>query len=173
MILYLIRHPRPRIAPGLCYGQLDVEIDDPAPLAAALRTQLPPGIPVMSSPLQRCLRLAQAIDPACGTDERLMEIAFGDWEGRAWDDIPRPEIDAWAADLMGYCPPGGESALAMATRVRECLASLRHPRLALVTHAGVIRQILALAQGVALREMLDFPVEYGEIVLLNYENGMA
>lgn len=173
MILYLIRHPRPLIAPGVCYGQLDVDIDDPATLAATLRSQLPVGVPVISSPLQRCLKLAQAIDPACRTDARLKEIAFGDWEGLAWDDIPRLDIDAWAADLMGYCPPGGESAAQMAGRVRDCLGYLKHPGVVLVTHAGVIRQIMAIVQGVPLQDVLDFPVEYGEIILLNYENGMT
>ena len=173
MMLYLIRHPRPLIAPGVCYGQLDVDIDDPATLAATLRSQLPVGVPVISSPLQRCLKLARAMDPGCRTDPRLMEIAFGDWEGRAWDEIPRAEIDAWVADLMGYCPPGGESAEQMAGRIRACLSSLRHPHIVLVTHAGVIRQIVAIVQRVPLRDVLDFPVEYGEIILLNYENGMT
>ena len=92
--LYLIRHPRPLIAPGVCYGRLDVAAEDPLPIAAALRALLPAGAPVWSSPLQRCRLLAGHLRPQPRLDERLQEIDFGDWEGQAWDDIPRQEINA-------------------------------------------------------------------------------
>ena len=30
MELYLIRHPRPQVAPGVCYGQTDLGLAEPA-----------------------------------------------------------------------------------------------------------------------------------------------
>jgi hypothetical protein len=54
MILHLVRHPKPAIAPGICYGQLDISAENVAAVAIGLRDELPPGLPVWSSPLQRC-----------------------------------------------------------------------------------------------------------------------
>ena len=71
--LYLIRHPRPLIAPGVCYGRLDVAAEDPLPIAATLRALLPADAPVWSSPLQRCRLLAGHLHPQPRLDERLQE----------------------------------------------------------------------------------------------------
>ena len=101
MILHLVRHPKPAIAPGICYGQLDISAENVAAVATCLRDELPPGLPVWSSPLQRCRELASLLHPMPKIDDRLAEMNFGDWEGRPWDSIPRAEIDAWAADVAG------------------------------------------------------------------------
>ena len=62
MQVFLIRHPRPLIAEGICYGCLDIDCEDPLPIAERLRAQLPAGTPIISSPLQRARKLAEAID---------------------------------------------------------------------------------------------------------------
>ena len=100
MQLFLIRHPRPLIAAGLCYGQLDVDCEDPQPLAEQLALALPAATPVFSSPLRRARRLALALDPQATADARLCEISFGAWEGQPWDSIARPALDASAADSL-------------------------------------------------------------------------
>ena len=43
MILHLVRHPKPAIAPGICYGQLDISAENVAAVAIGLRDELPPG----------------------------------------------------------------------------------------------------------------------------------
>ncbi|HMV17720.1 MAG TPA: phosphoglycerate mutase, partial [Rhodocyclaceae bacterium] len=44
MELHLIRHPRPDVAPGVCYGQTDVGLaESAAAVAARLRPLLPAG----------------------------------------------------------------------------------------------------------------------------------
>ena len=87
MNLWLVRHAQPLIAPGVCYGASDVPADDAATQAAAraLALALPPGTRVASSPLQRCERLAKAVqglrpDLSCKTDARLAEMDFGRWQ---------------------------------------------------------------------------------------------
>lgn len=161
LILHLIRHPRPLVAPGICYGALDVAAEDPPAVAAALRGELPPGLPLWSSPLRRCRELAEELHPRPAFDQRLREMDFGAWEGRPWDDIPRGELDAWAADVAGYAPPGGESPLALQCRVLDFVASLTVAEAVLVTHAGVIRSLHAWANGRPIAECLDFRPAYG------------
>lgn len=147
MILHLIRHPRPLVEPGICYGRLDLAAENVAEVAEALRAELPPGLPVWSSPLRRCRALAEHLHPAPQIDERLVEMDFGSWEGVRWDDVPRAELDAWAADVAGYAPPGGESPLLLQRRALAFVASLTVPEAVIVTHAGVIRTLLANWQG--------------------------
>lgn len=169
MQLYLIRHPKPDIDAGICYGRSDIGLaDDPVACAAALRDRLPATAVVCTSPLRRCLELAQALSATPVIDERLVEMDFGAWEMRRWDDIPRREIDAWAADPAGYAPPGGESPSALRARVRAFLADRRGERdVVVVTHGGVMKLFVA--------EVLALPVErwsamrfaYGEVVNLD------
>ena len=86
---------------------------------------------------------AEHLQPAPQIDERLIEMNFGSWEGLRWNDVPRAELDAWAADVAGYAPPGGESPLTLQRRALDFVASLTVPEAVIVTHAGVIRTLLA------------------------------
>ena len=167
MQVFLIRHPRPVVDPGVCYGRLDVDCDDPQPVAARLR--LPPGTTVLSSPLRRARRLADALAvPArvgVQLDARLAEIDFGDWEGRRWDDIERAAIDDWAADVLNFTPPGGESVADLQRRVidfaSELTTTLAGPRVALVTHAGVIRALLGHWRALPTAEWTQLKCDFG------------
>lgn len=175
MRLYLIRHPRPLIAAGVCYGQLDIPAENPALAAAALQAQLPAGLPLWSSPLRRCRDLAQALAAAAGgtagegaplrLDPRLAEIDFGAWEGRPWDAIPRDQIDAWAADVGGYAPPGGESPRQLQARVLEFFNTLPDRDTVVVTHAGVIRSLLAADQGLPPERWCDLACAYASLTV--------
>lgn len=170
--LYLIRHTTPRIAPGTCYGQLDIGVADSFNAEANdILRWLPPVELIITSPLQRTRRLAEhlAQAQACElrSDARLMEKHFGAWEGKAWDDIARHEIDAWAADASGYAPPGGESAQQLMQRVQLCLhdvAQLPQQNIALVAHGGSIRAVLAQLGGVSLAETLGWEMGYGAVM---------
>lgn len=149
MILHLIRHPPPVVEPGICYGRLDVAAENAQAVADRLLGELPPGLPVWSSPLRRCRMLAELLHPAPRIDDRLVEMDFGRWEGLRWDDVPRAELDAWAADVAGYAPPGGESPLILQCRALAFVAGLAVPEAVIVTHAGVIRTLLAHWRGLA------------------------
>jgi alpha-ribazole phosphatase len=96
-----------------------------------------------------------------------MEKHFGAWEGKAWDDIARDEIDAWAGDFMGYASQGGESAQQVMLRVQSLLskiAQLPQRNIALVAHAGSIRAMLAVMGEVALADVLKWEVGYGAVI---------
>ncbi|MCL2523097.1 MAG: alpha-ribazole phosphatase family protein [Betaproteobacteria bacterium] len=161
-VLHLVRHPPPQVAAGVCYGALDVPAPASPSLIAKLRAELPPGLPLWSSPQRRCRELAAALHPAPQFDERLQEMNSGAWEGRPWSDIPRAELDAWAADIANYTPPGGESPRQLQQRALAFVAELPVTEAAvLVTHAGVIRALYAHANGVELADCLDFCPAYG------------
>jgi broad specificity phosphatase PhoE len=89
-------------------------------LANAFRDQLERGKPVpariISSPLLRCAATARFTADHLGvvleTDERLIEIAHGTWEGRYRDDLAREEPElyaAWRNDPARVSFDGGES----------------------------------------------------------------
>lgn len=160
MRLHIFRHTKPQIAEGLCYGQTDVDVHevDCAALAQKASSLLLPGLPVFSSPLQRCTRLASLLHDQPRIDDRLQELNFGAWEMQAWDAIPRTEIDAWAASPASYKPGGVESATDLAQRVISWLADMRALHLTeaiVITHAGVIRMLLAWRTGMSAQELAE------------------
>jgi alpha-ribazole phosphatase len=132
MKLWLARHAQPLIAAGICYGRLDVAADAGATAECARRLafQLPAGIRVLASPLQRCRQLAQALqalrpDLVFQSDARLQEMDFGRWEGRAWDAIAQSELQAWTDDFAHYAVGlTGESVTAFMARVASALDGL-------------------------------------------------
>jgi len=147
----LVRHPAPAIAAGLCYGRLDMPL---RPDAAALRSIVAAlaghGLArVWTSPAQRCLAVAQASGLKLRVDARLQEIDFGAWEGVAWDDVPRDALDAWAADPLGFAPPGGESGSALLVRVREVHQALlaAGEDCGVIAHGGSLKLLAALLRG--------------------------
>ncbi len=154
--LYLIRHGQPQEATGLCYGRTDLRVAplEQARLLTDLPAQLPQGTPLFASPLQRCARLAHALAPLLNSppptlDARLTEMDFGRWEMQAWNDIPRTEIDAWAADVVDYRPGDGESVHQVARRVLEFWQALRlqaPPAVIIVAHAGTLRLLQACSE---------------------------
>ncbi|GKT23641.1 histidine phosphatase family protein [Acidovorax sp. SUPP3334] len=151
--LWLVRHAVPLVAPGLCYGALDVPADLAATADAARRLAqaLPHALAAaFHSPLQRCEQLAHALiaprpDLACEPDGRIAEMDFGAWEGRPWDAIARADIDAWTQRFPDPRPSGGDSLAAMLQRVGAALDEARKTSrdrdgdVLWITHAGVAR----------------------------------
>lgn len=156
MKLWLVRHAQPLVAAGTCYGASDVAADGPATRACAvqLAAWLPAGVPVLSSPLQRCAQLAQQLgqlrpDLPLRVDPRLAEMDFGCWEGQRWDAIPPAAYQAWTADFAGHRFGGRESVgefMQRVAAVRTETAQLGQDAV-WITHAGVIRAMHLLAQG--------------------------
>jgi len=175
MRLLLVRHPRPDIGPGICYGRSDIAAAT-SEIERVCAT-LPAGLPTWTSPLVRCASLARALAPLqLQVDARLAEMDFGAWELRSWDDIPRVEVDAWAADLLHYRPGGGESVLDVARRVAAFRADLYregHAEVLVICHAGTMRLLRALHTSLPLEaaaiEAARTPhrIGYGEMLALD------
>lgn len=155
--LWLVRHARPLIAAGVCYGRLDVAADEvhTRERALELHAALPANIRnIQCSPLQRCQQLARELQTSrtnlatADTDVRLQEMDFGAWEGHRWDAIAREELDAWTEDFTGWRPGNGEPLQAMLARVGQALEAARRQDedVVWITHAGVIRSVLWLVE---------------------------
>jgi alpha-ribazole phosphatase len=138
---------------------------------------------VWPSPAARCGGLAAPLSSALDTtvryDARLLEMDFGAWEMRAWDSIPRSEVDAWATDMAAYRPGGGERVLDVAERVKAFHDGLKTDGrdAVLVCHAGVIRLLLAalahpnIADIAAAAARAPHRIAYGELVIADCVSG--
>jgi Histidine phosphatase superfamily (branch 1) len=78
MDIYLVRHTKTDTVKGLCYGQSDVALADSfSDEVLQLQHKLPElndGYKVFSSPLTRCLQLAEQFSETVTTDDRLLEL---------------------------------------------------------------------------------------------------
>ena len=105
----------------------------------------------VSSPLRRARLTATLLcgfAPPC--EPRLLEMNWGNWEGRTLAEL-RAELGAamQANEDRGldFRPEGGESPREVQNRVRPWLAEIaaRRPAVAAVTHKGLIRAVMAAA----------------------------
>ncbi len=164
MKLWLVRHARPLIEPGICYGATDMASDIQATEACAqtLAQVLPQDVRVMTSPLQRCTQLAQALqtlrpDLRVTPDARLAEMDFGCWEGVRWDAIPKDAYARWMADFNTCRFGGRESVGEFMQRVALVRADVQGEahETVWIAHAGVARAMTLLAQGLTRVERAD------------------
>lgn len=180
MELYLIRHTTPEVPAGICYGRTEIGL--PAGFeaeAGAVRGKLAhlEHAACYSSPLSRCVRLASLLgwgEPQL--DPRLQELDFGAWEMQPWDAIPRSDLDRWGQHYVDVAPPGGESFRDLQRRASEFLGELAADRqtstVVAVTHAGIIRGLLAEALDLPLREAFHFHLDYGGVTLLRLDGAI-
>lgn len=187
MRLYLVRHPQPVVAAGICYGSSDLPVasEECARVRDILLPQLqqlPRDTPLFSSPLRRCVGLAELVANELGNglpkyDQRLVEMHFGRWEMQSWDTLPRAEIDAWANDLA-YCRPGnGESVVQVVQRVFafiDELLALQIPQAIIVAHAGTMRLLDSHQAGLSLEQtalraaQTENRIGYGELLIIDF-----
>lgn len=180
MQLHLIRHPRPAVEPGICYGQHDVGLAESASeVAARLKPLLPAAYRLHASPLQRARRLADELGTPV-LDARLKEIHFGEWEGRSFASIGTA-IDDWASDPLGFRAPGGESPREMTARVLHWLddalgttstgaSDTAADALVVVAHGGPLRAIAGHLLGIPPERWLGLDFGCGQVTRLDVES---
>lgn len=130
MEVILIRHTSVDVPPGMCYGQTDVPLKPTFETEAAVTAEnLKAYLPfdhVYTSPLTRCVRLATYCGyPDAERDKRIMEINFGDWEMKPFEQNEDPRLQEWYADYMNVAATGGESFTMQYRRVSQFLDELK------------------------------------------------
>src|SRR5918996_271175 len=171
-VLFVARHAPTATESGTCIGQLDVLTHrDPLEVAEALLSNWPRagGVHcVWSSPLRRCSEVARVLAARWGVpqriDSRLLEISYGRWEGRRWEEIEladRDALHAWMTNWQRQGPPGGESAAMVEARVRSWWQSLRiEEDEVLIAHAGVIRALRVIGAGYSWDDAMQMSVPH-------------
>jgi broad specificity phosphatase PhoE/ribonuclease HI len=158
--LILVRHGSTELS-GLRYsGRIDPVLNDTgqaqARALAARLASLKAGEPaVVSSPLRRAVATAAPIAEALGTtveiDDGLLELDFGEWEGRTFEEVKR----GWRAERTAFrtdtsaAPPGGESVDQVNRRVRRARDRIiaAHPggTVIVVSHVTPIKVLICAA----------------------------
>jgi len=144
---------------GRLQGQLDIPLNDTGRGQAhrngrTLRDWLAAegialnALDFVASPLSRSsetmtiARSELGLDASFPTDDRLKEVAFGEWSGFTYEELKnngqRDRVKARKKDKWGFRPPGGETYGELAARVGAWLETLERDTVA-VTHGGVFR----------------------------------
>jgi broad specificity phosphatase PhoE len=164
--LVICRHPDPGDPTG---AEALAHVLEPLPLAA-----------VYTSPLARARETATAVArPHALTPtvaEGLKEIDLGEVEGRAFDDFPPDLRDALLRDPTQARFPGGETYAELqrraCTAVDEIVARHREATIAVVTHAGPIRTLLAAWLHIADEAIFRIDQRYGSVNVVDWIDGV-
>jgi alpha-ribazole phosphatase len=172
-LLCLVRHTRTAIAEGICYGQTDTDVadtfDSEYPAVVSQLTGLDFDL-VYSSPLKRCLRLAELFSSNVLPDSRLLEMNFGIWEGVRWDEIFRsPDGQKWFSAYTSRRCPGGESFIDLQKRAWSFLQDIdgKGKRILAVTHAGLTRAMLVRLGLEKADIVFGKKIPFGGVVILD------
>jgi alpha-ribazole phosphatase len=173
MIIHLIRHTRPDIQPGICYGQTDLDLADTFEIESehVVGKLFAHYDAIYTSPLQRCARLSKKLTSnAIVQDSRIMEYNFGDWELLAWNDFKSNAAQHWMNNFVEQAAPNGDSLLTMRARVIEFWTELLEKNLetvAIVTHSGVQRLIHGLILDTPMEHLFRLQLDFGAILEVN------
>jgi broad specificity phosphatase PhoE len=152
-VLLIVRHGRtPVNAAGRLLGRTDAVLDEVGRLQAQATARLVgPVDRVVASPLARAQATAATFGHPVETDERWIELDYGEWEGRPVGEVAASDWATWRADL-DFTPPGGESLRGLGTRVREACAELAADAvdrtIVVVTHVSPVKAAIGWALGV-------------------------
>lgn len=153
-MLIVVRHGRTEAnRAGLLLGRLDIGLDDvgraqAAATADAVVVRHGAVDRVVSSPLSRTRATAEAFGRDVETDDRWIELDYGEWDGTPVADVGADRWRAWRSD-PDFAPPGGESLATLGRRVRSALDELStaaaDSNIVVVSHVSPIKAALAWA----------------------------
>lgn len=170
MEIYLIRHTQTATPKGLCYGQTDVALAENACKDFEKICQKLPELKadslVFSSPLSRCAQLAERLSTEVILDSRLLEVNFGDWENQLFDALDSDLFRHWTEHFVTVSPPNGESFTDLCNRAEsfwQHLINIDTSQVFVVTHAGIIRALLARLLQLPPANAFQFRVDCGSV----------
>jgi broad specificity phosphatase PhoE len=150
LTLLLIRHGETALnAEARFRGRANIDLNDRGrQQAEALARGLPRSFPIdriYSSPLKRCLQTARPLAAALGLtvvpEPKLIDLDYGEWQGRIIAEVAEQspqDYAAWLAGDLSFRFPGGEPLGAPAERLRSLIDFVieRHQgeAVAVVTH---------------------------------------
>lgn len=168
-LIDLMRHGEP--VGGKRYrGQIDDPLSDKGweQMRLAVNGHKPWDM-IIASSLSRCADFAREVSGehniAMETDERFMEIGFGDWEGSTAEELMKTDQEIllrfWK-DPVNNTPPGAEAVtdfqLRIVTAWRDVLERYHGKHILIISHAGVMRMILRHVLNMSLDSMFRIEV---------------
>ncbi|MBP7860217.1 histidine phosphatase family protein [bacterium] len=110
----------------------------------------------------------------------LNEWDVGNWEGSSYLEVKKTKPDEyfhWVADPIENAPPQGESIRDLYNRSVSVLDKIiaSHPgkKIALISHAGVIRAIIAHALGMPLNNFWRINIPAGSVSRVDFSPNYA
>ena len=177
----LIRHGEP-VGGHKYRGQSDDPLSEKgwAQMRTAVGEHRPWDV-IISSTLSRCAafasELAQRHALPLEFDARLMEIGFGEWEGRTAAEVTAQDpalLKRFWSDPLNNVPPGAELLTAFRDRVipawDEILARHSGKHILIVGHAGVIRMVVRHVLDMPLQRVFRITVPNAGITRIRVEN---
>ena len=135
----------------------------------------PQDFEYISSPLKRARQTMEVLRATLGleplgyeTDDRLVEIAYGEWEGLTLPEIEKKNAGILAQrerDKWDFAPPGGESYRQLADRIGSWYASLARDTV-VAAHGGGVRALMALLKILPKNQATHAQVEQGVVYVL-------
>lgn len=172
MKLIFVRHTSVAVGKGICYGQTDVGLADTFPLEASIVRDKLSEFKIdraYTSPLSRCVKLAEACGfPDAVRDPRLMEMNFGEWEMKRYDEIADPRINLWYEDFINVKATGGESFMEQQQRLRSFVDSIKDSDGTVVVfcHGGIQLNAMILYLGMTYHEAFSHQPSYGHLLTI-------
>lgn len=134
----------------------------------------------VASPLARTRETMEIVRAAAGlklddyrTDERLVEVCFGDWEGSTLKELKLTQPERLAERNLAkwdFIPPGedSESYEILSWRVGSWLQSVAGPTVC-VAHGGVIRALFRLITDISKEDAAEGEIPQDRILQINLE----
>ena len=157
-MLYLVRHGRTDAnAQGLLQGRLDPPLDELGHRQArAMADRVSAVDEVIASPLVRARETAGYFGDDVTTDERWVELAYGEYEGVPVGEVPPEVWQSWRTNSE-FATKGGESFGALNARVREACEELTDRLggrdIVVVSHVSPIKSAVAWALNTTMEIM--------------------
>jgi probable phosphoglycerate mutase len=166
-MIYLVRHGQTHFnAERRQQGHMDSPLTTLGRAQAAAAGRLlrdlvgkPDGWRLIASPLGRAQDTADVIGQALGlpieTDPRVIEVSFGEWDGRLRDELAAEHPETFGRGDWQFAAPGGESFESVEARVGAWLAGLPpepERKVIVVSHGGSGRVVRGAYLGLSRAE---------------------
>ena len=181
--IYFLRHGETDWnAAGRLQGRLDIPLNAKGRGQAkrnggvlADLIEAPKAMFYVASPLMRTRQTMQIARQSLGlpadgfaVDDRLLELSFGDWEGKTWAEVKRDAPEAYlarTADGFNKAVPGGESYAMVTSRVLSWLDEVTEPTV-VVSHGGIMRCLRGHVLGLPDAAILQLEVPQDRVMLI-------
>ena len=178
--LILLRHGKTEGQPGILYSQEDIPLSEEGwrqteKLVQGL-SQISPHV-IYTSDLSRARVAAEKLARLTGAPlkvtPKLREIHFGDWTGKSFQELlSLTEFQKRLSSPEEITPPGGESLKDLARRASEVIEEIctqhKEKLVAVFTHGGLLRAVIALATGAGLKNFFRLHQDYASVNLIDY-----